>query len=123
MGTARGAIICESLKPGTSLEGHGMTIVRLARYEAADTPDWQPPVWTMVEFEAPDDVSDRLAQELAEALRSPGWYANWNTDAEAVVVFPNRIFRYRHGDLAAREEAKEHGRRCGVPEPQLDWTD
>jgi hypothetical protein len=61
--------------------------------------------------------------ELAGSLLSPGWYANWNSDTEATVVFPGKIFRYPHGDQAGREEAKAHGRSVGVPEPQLDWTD
>ena len=39
------------------------------------------------------------------------------------MVFPGRVFRYRRGDVAARQAAQEHGRRCGVPESQLDWTD
>jgi hypothetical protein len=60
---------------------------------------------------------------LADSLLSPGWYANWNSDAEATVVFPGKIFRYPHGDQAGRAEAQAHGRSVGVPEPQLDWTD
>jgi hypothetical protein len=47
----------------------------------------------------------------------------WNSATEATVVFPGRVFRYRRGDVAARQAAQEHGRRCGVPESQLDWTD
>jgi hypothetical protein len=39
------------------------------------------------------------------------------------VVFPGKIFRYRRGDQAGREEAQARGRSVGVPEQQLDWTD
>ena len=94
----RGAILAESLKPGTGFDGHGMRITRCARYEVTGAADYQPPIWTLIEFEAPASVSGALAGELADGLLSPGWYANWNSDAEATVVFPGRIFRYPRGD-------------------------
>jgi len=40
-----------------------------------------------------------------------------------VVVFANRIFRYRIGDDAGREEAVSWGRSVGTPDHQLDWGD
>ena len=119
----RGAILAESLKPGTGFDGRGMRITRCSRYEITGAADYQPPIWTLIEFEAPASVSGALAGELADSLLSPGWYANWNSDAEATVVFPGRIFRYPRGDQAGRQEAQAHGRSVGVPEPQLDWTD
>jgi hypothetical protein len=121
--TIRGAILAESLKPGTAFDGHGMRIIRCARYEVSGGADYQPLIWTLIEFEAPANSSDALASELADSLLSPGWYANWNSDTEATVVFPGKIFRYPRGDRAGRERAQAHGRTAGVPEPQLDWTD
>jgi hypothetical protein len=119
----RGAILAESLKPGTGFDGHGMRIIRCARYEVIGTAAYQPPIWTLIEFEAPVSSSEVLASQLADTLLSPGWYANWNSDTEATVVFPGKIFRYPHGDQAGREQAQAHGRSVGVPEAQLDWTD
>jgi hypothetical protein len=119
----RGAILAESLKPGTGFDGHGMRITRCARYEVTGAADYQPTIWTLIEFEAPATSGDALADELVDSLLSPGWYANWNSDTEATVVFPGKIFHYPRGDQAGREEAQAHGRSVGVPEPQLDWTD
>jgi hypothetical protein len=119
----RGAILAESLIPGMELDGHGMRIIRWARYEVTGAADYQPPLWTLIEFEAPASSNAALASELADRLLSPGWYANWNSDSEATVVFPGKIFRYPRGDQAGREEAQQHGRSAGVPEPQIDWTD
>lgn len=119
----RGTLLAESLRPGTGFAGHGMRIMRCARYEVSGTADYQPPVWTAIEFEAPTESADALASDFAESLLSPGWYVNWNSDTEATVVFPGKVFRYPRGDAAGRQEAQEHGRCCGVPEPQLDWTD
>lgn len=42
---------------------------------------------------------------------------------EVADIFPGRIFRYQRGDEASRSKAQAHGRECGIPEPQLDWTD
>lgn len=119
----RGAILAESLTPGMGFDGRGMWIIRCSRYEVTGAADYQPPIWTLIEFEAPANSSDALASELSDSLLSPGWYANWNSDTEATVVFPGKVFRYSRGDQAGREEAQEYGRSVGVPEPQLDWTD
>lgn len=119
----RGTILAESIKPGATFHGHGMRIIRWSRYEVSDPAEQQPPVWTAIEFEAPADASDALAGDLSDALLSPSWYVNWSSDTEATIVFPGRMFRYRRGDKAGREAAQEFGRNCGVPEPQLDWTD
>jgi hypothetical protein len=119
----RGAIICESLKPGATLEGFDLRITRWSRYEISDPAPWQPSIWTLIEFEADAEGSDALAQRLSKSLDEPGWYANWNTDTEAVVVFPEKIFRYKRGDKKGRAKAQRYGRDCGVPKPQLDWAD
>jgi hypothetical protein len=78
----RGAILAESLKPGTGFDGHVMRIIRCARFEVTGAADYQPPIWTLIEFEVPASSSDALATELADSLLSPGWYANWNSDTE-----------------------------------------
>jgi hypothetical protein len=81
-------------------------------------------VWTVVGFEADDGVADRLAQSLSESLIADcGWYADFKTGHDHVVVFPGRIFWYRRGDHAGRAEAIAYGRTAGVPESQLDWPD
>ena len=119
----KGAIICESLKPGTAIAVGDLRVVRLARYQVPGAAEYQPAVWSMIEFEAPDDTSAPLGTALAESLVEPGWYANWHSDQEATVVFSGKVFRYRRGDQEGRAAAKAHGRTVGVPEAQLDWAD
>jgi hypothetical protein len=121
VGVIRGAFIAESLRVGTVLDGHGMVLTRCSRYEVRNVPAYQAPVWTLVEFEAPESADAPLADALAGTLLQPGWYANWNSETQSTVVYPGRIFRYPRFDRAGREEAAEHGRALGVPEPQLDW--
>ncbi|HYZ93486.1 MAG TPA: hypothetical protein VFA34_14020 [Actinomycetota bacterium] len=123
MSVIRGGIICESLKPGTVIEGYKLHVTRWSRYEVTGATHWQPNVWTLIEFEASEDDSDALAQRLSKDLKEPGWYANWNSATEATVVFPEKIFRYKRGDKAARKKVQRYGLNCGVPEPQLDWDD
>lgn len=121
--TLRGAIICESLKPGTVLEGDELRVTRWSRFEVSDNTLDQPSVWTLIEFEASEDDSDALAQRLAKDLDSPGWYASWFSEEQAVVVFPEKVIRYKRGSKAGRDKAKRYARECGVPETQLDWDD
>jgi hypothetical protein len=95
----------------------------MARYEVRSVPSWQPPVWTLIEFEGPVDSAEKLAGHLSSVLATPGWYANFYSDTESFVIFPGKVFRYARGDIRGREEAQDYGRNLGVPEPQLDWAD
>jgi hypothetical protein len=82
----------------------------------------QPDVWTFLEYEAPDDRADELAEALAAALRpEDGWYTDFSVGGDHVVVFADRVFRYREGDEAGHREAVDYGRSAGTPEHQLDW--
>jgi hypothetical protein len=77
---------------------------------------------TFLDVEAPDENADQLAGALAAALLpEDGWYADFVTGDEHVVVFAGRVFRYRKGDAAARAAVVAYGRAAGTPEHQLDW--
>jgi len=121
----KGTLLAESLRIGTSIEVPGLRTTRIARRDVTSsaTPT-QPPVWTFIEFEAEDDLAEDLADRLAGALLTEdGWYADFTVGADHVIVFANRIFRYRRGDRDARREAEAYGRSVGVPDHQLDWND
>lgn len=65
-----------------------------------------------------------LAQSLSEALEETGgWYCSYGSGEEMVVVFANHVFRYRRGDVAARQRVEAYARSVGVPAAQLDWED
>jgi hypothetical protein len=136
-----GRLLAESLRVGTDLEVADLRVVRIGRHDvshsttpsdgsdpADDNPRGavagQPPIWTFLDFEAPDDRADDLAQALAAALEiETGWWADLVVGGDHVVVFARRIFRYRIGDTRARAEAVAWGRASGTPEHQLDWGD
>jgi hypothetical protein len=121
----KGTLLAESLRTGAELRVAGLNLTRLSRQDfSASALPTQPPVWTVVGFEGDDDVADRLAQSLSESLLAgSGWYADFKTSQEQVVVFAGRIFRYQRGDRAGRAEAVAYGISVGVPEGQLDWPD
>ena len=84
----------------------------------------QPSVWTFIDFEAPSEQADDLANALAGVLMATdGWWADFVVDHDHVVVFANRVFRYRIGDLDRRNEAVAYGIDAGTPRHQLDWGD
>jgi hypothetical protein len=124
-GMLRGRIIAESLRTGAELALPELTLTRLGRHDVSDsTVPSQPPIWTFLDVEAPDDFAEALAQALGDALRpDDGWYADFVVGDDHVVVFADRAFRYRRGDEAGRAEAVAYGRRAGTPEHQLDWDD
>lgn len=118
---AKGALIIESLRAGAKLEGVPLTLVSLVRVAMPDAAQFQPPVWTILEFEVPDRDVDRLAERLSESLTSPGWYVDCHTSEDVFVVFPDKVLKYARGDSVGRAEAVAYARTVGVPESQLDW--
>ena len=120
-----GTLISESLRVGTVLEGFPLSVRRITREDAVLSPQQivagLPSRWTVFDFEVEDQYAGHLADTLAESL-DPGWYANFQSKDEMLVIFSNRIFRYPRGDEAARKTAQTYGRSLGIPEPQLDWT-
>jgi hypothetical protein len=123
-GVLSGVLISESLRVGGELSGVPLRVSKIWRGVASSATADQPPHWTLLEFEAAQSDAERLATALAGCLaKDGGWYANFNTDAEAFVVFADQIFRYPRGDRDGRAEATAYARAVGVPEPQLDWAD
>lgn len=117
-----GTLLAESLRAGTSLENLNLTVRKISRYQVNDPAPGQPGIWCALDFEANDADADGLARIFAEALDRPGWYVNFQSPAESFIVFPDKTFRYPRGDRAGRAEAQAHGRKLGIPDPQLDWT-
>jgi hypothetical protein len=120
-----GRIILESLRVGSELRIPGLVTTSISRQDvSSSTASFQPTVWTLLDFQAPDDAYDELTEGLSGALApDQGWYADFRVGDDHVVVFPGRVFRYHHGDPAGRGEALEYGRKEGIPENQLDWED
>jgi hypothetical protein len=69
-------------------------------------------------------VADQLADALAAGLRAEGgWYADVTHGDDHVVVFADRVFRYRRGDTERRAEVVAYAHSVGVPPHQTDWGD
>ena len=131
----RGRLIAESMRVGSALELSGVELVGVSRNdvsagtrvgeaprEADGAVAGQPPVWTFIDFAGPDALADEVAGQLSEVLAAEGgWYADMDVAEDKIVVFAGTVFRYPRGDAAGRERVREHGRRAGVPEHQLDW--
>jgi hypothetical protein len=119
----RGRILTESLRPGAVLEVPDLRVARMWREDvSASAAPNQPPVWTLLDVEAPDGRAGELADALAAALSAAGgWYADFRVGSDHVVVFAGRSFRYRRGDEPARAHVVAYGRSVGVPDHQLDW--
>ena len=116
----KGALIIESLSTGVGFDDSQLMLRRLARFETTDTTPTQPAIWTILEFSSQMNP-DALAELLSGALTSPSWYANFDTEEQAFVVFPGKVFQYPHGDQRRRDEVAAYARSVGVPDSQLDW--
>jgi hypothetical protein len=121
----KGTLLAESLKIGAELSVPGLRLAGVSRRDvSASVSAAQPPIWTFLEFEADDAIAGPLAESLARSLLAEGgWYADFRTGDDHVVVFAGKVFRYQRGDRDGRAEAMDYGRTMGVPEHQLDWPD
>jgi hypothetical protein len=115
-------LIAESIRPGSTLEGLRLNLIKVSRRPQGNASAEQPTVWTLIEFEAAEPP-DRLATELSKVLDSPGWYTDFAWRDEKFVIFPNRVFRYARGDRARHQEAADYARSMGVPPQQADWEE
>jgi hypothetical protein len=120
-----GTLLAESLRLGAELRVDGLLVTRLSRQDFSDSVSaGQPDVWTIIEFTADDGVADSLGRALAQTLLADGgWYADFTVGNDHVVVFADKVFRYRRGDQAGRAQAVDYGLAGGVPARQLDWPD
>ena len=118
-----GRLLTKSLRPGVDLAVPDLRLTRLGRHDVSgSTSATQPDVWTFVDFEIPDEHVDALTTALTTALLpDDGWYADYQSATEHVVVFAGRAFRYRKGDTRARGAVVAYGRAAGTPLRQLDW--
>jgi hypothetical protein len=123
---ALGSIVGDSLRPGADLRPDaGWRITRVWRLDLAGRagPD-QPPVWTVFDVEVDEARLAEVAEALSTALMDHGgWYADLRSDAEIVIVFAGRHFRYGRGDTEGRAAAIRYGVSVGVPAHQLDWPE
>ncbi len=119
-----GALLAESLRPDAVLDGIPLTVAKIYRAALGDAGAGQPELWTVIEFQVRADRAPELAEALSRVLlKEGGWYCDFRSADDVLVVFSGRIFRYPRGDRAARARAEEYGRFVGVPEAQLDWPD
>lgn len=123
----KGTLIIESLREEASLTEFRFTVTEVSRGRPKLSPQQiavgVAPVWCVIEFELEEERAGELADRLAGALDPIGWYANFSSSTETYVVFPGRTFRYTRGDPAGRGQAQDYGRKLGIPEPQLNWTE
>lgn len=119
-----GVVIAESLRSDAQLDGRGINIARVKRVAVEGGTDGQPPVWTLLEFEADEARAEALAEQLAAALDPVGaWYIDFHSANESFVVFAGKVVRYRRGEAEGRREAERYARSIGVPDSQLDWRE
>ena len=96
----RGVVIVNSLSSKGLLALVHPT--RTWAYEPPDRAADQPERWSVVDFEAPDERGDEIAQLLGDSLL-PGWYCDFHSDDTVWVAFSGRCFKYARGDTRGRE--------------------
>lgn len=121
---AQGTLIAESLRLNEALAGPPLHVQKVTRVGPLEVPPEQPALWTFIEFNLDDSDAGALAEALAGVLDADlGWYCDFRTRNDTVVVFAGKVFRYPRGDADGRARAAAYARPVGVPEAQLDWPE
>ncbi len=116
--TFTGLLLKESLQDTSVLDG--LRIARTETWRVENAADFQPEIWTAITVEGEADQADAVAGRLSRAMK-PRWYANLTTAEHSLVIFKDRVFKYRRGDPEKRAEAQTYARSVGIPDHQLDW--
>jgi len=115
----KGLLLKESLVDLNILER--LHITKIETWNVANAAEHQPNVWTAMSFEVDNAEADAVAEELSHVLDSPGWYIDAQQDEWVCVIFPDRIFKYQHGDRVGKAEAQAYAKAIGIPPSQIDW--
>ena len=116
-----GVLLQESLKELSVIER--LRIIKSDSWEAANAADFQPRVWTALSFEVDELQAEAVIEELSHALKTPGWYIDARQADQVIVIFPERVFRYKRGDPAGKIAVQAYARASGIPLTQIDWGD
>ena len=116
-----GLVLEESLKDKSVLDS--VTVTKTETWNVGNAEGDQPKVWHAISIEGPQTKASEIAKMLSQSLKSPGWYTNLSTDSDFYVIFPDKVFKYPKGDQEKRSQAIEYGRKIGIPESQLDWSE
>ena len=96
----RGALIAESLRVGAILEGIPLVIRQIYCVAPPHVTAEQPPIWTVIEFEAPEDQASGLATQLSGILDAPGRQLRFPITGRALRRVPWPVVSlsaWRHG--------------------------
>ena len=113
----RGTIIKESLSDELILD-----LIVIEKVEIRKTENHavnQPKYWTAISFNV---NSEEFTNELSKALKEE-WYVDLGNNIEKIIVFKNKVIKYKLGDLTGKQQAIDHCKKIGVPESQMDWCE
>jgi hypothetical protein len=113
----RGIIIKESLLDELILDL--IVIEKVEIWKAENRVVNQPKYWTAITFNA---NSEEFTNELSKALKEE-WYVDLGNNIEKIIVFKNKVIKYKLGDLNGKQQAIDYCRKIGVPESQIDWCE
>ncbi|MBP7832659.1 MAG: hypothetical protein KA035_02710 [Candidatus Levybacteria bacterium] len=121
----RGVIIEESLGDKSILDEINIIETKTEEVTEKHKTPWTTQ-WTLHTVEIPEEKSEEIAQKISESLDSShknSWYADFNNEKVHYVVFPNKIFKIKLGDVTAYKHAKNYGTTLGIPFYQLQFEE
>lgn len=116
-----GLIIEESLEDKAILKEVKVEKTEVADEEGDPTQNHGYPVWTLKYINLRRSQVEDFVAKLCKALKKGPWYADLKGREEKWIVFRDRFFKLKNGDIKSREEARKYGLEIGIPENQLTF--
>lgn len=114
----KGTLIKESLSNELILDL--VKIEKVEIWKAENHTINQPKYWTAISFYT---NSEEFASQLSVSIKGDGWYVDLSNNAEKIIVFKNKVIKYKLGDLQGKEQAINYCTKIGIPESQIDWSE
>ena len=113
----RGIIIEESLNDNRIL--NNMIILKMHITSQEQKSDR----WHLFEVEIEEEFIETVSKEIIEGWYAHFWHGTYDgdrADADVIVVFANKIMKFKFLDKNTWKDFLEYGRKLNIPEEQLD---
>lgn len=80
--------------------------------------------WTLHTVELPASQAQEIANEISHAIETKhaAWYADFKTDSQHFIIYPNKVFFIDRSSKEQYDEASRYGVSLGIPEHQVDFS-
>jgi|SRR3989344_3817933 len=122
MNKFKGVIIEESLKNTDILKDVTIISIKVEKVTEKHKTPWLEK-WTLHIVEIDPEKADKVAQKLSIIINDnpSSWYVDFNNGETFYVIYPNKIFKWKKGEIDTITACRKYGISLGIPPYQVDF--